>query len=103
MKKINQIMLAGTISVLAACSANAQTRVHAGQINDNSVNELEIMNKLASPSVASVMPVSQLLNAPGNEALRAFFFTPVKDTSLLKGRRIAVLAADGFEDTDARS
>jgi protease I len=46
------------------------------------------------------MPVSQLLNAPGNEALRAFFFTPVKNKTLLKGKRIAVLVADGFEEIE---
>ncbi|WP_431242491.1 hypothetical protein ACQ9BO_22095 [Flavobacterium sp. P21] len=36
-------------------------------------HELNVMNQLATPSHVSVMPVSQLLNAPGNEALRDFF------------------------------
>jgi protease I len=46
------------------------------------------------------MPLSQLLNAPGNEALRAFFFTPVTNKTTLKGKKIAVLAADGFEEIE---
>lgn len=100
MKAVNQIVLAGILSVLAIIHADAQVRVKADQINTTSVNELEIINKLASPSAISVMPVSQLLNAPGNEALRAFFFTPVKDKTVLKGKKIAVLAADGFEEIE---
>jgi len=40
------------------------------------------------------------LLSPGNEALKAFFFTPVKDATILKGKRIAVIAADGFEEIE---
>lgn len=62
--------------------------------------KLEVLNQLSTPSHVSVMPVSQLLNAPGNEALRDFFFTPIKDKTVLKGKKIAVLAADGFEEIE---
>lgn len=100
MKKINQIMLAGIMSVLAVFNAEAQVRVKAEQTTVIGVNELEIMNKLSTQTAVVNMPVSQLLNAPGNEALRAFFFTPVKNKSALKGKKIAVLAADGFEEIE---
>lgn len=97
MNTLNQIILAGTMSVLAVFNAKAQVKVKTGQTN---VNELEILNQLTSRTAVVNMPVSQLLNAPGNEALRAFFFTPVKDKTVLKGKRIAVLAADGFEEIE---
>lgn len=66
----------------------------------NSTYELEVLNQLSTKAAVSSMPVFQLLNAPGNEALKAFFFTPVKDATVLKGKRIAVLAADGFEEIE---
>jgi protease I len=97
MKIINRIALAGILSALAVFNTGAQTRISAEQIN---VNELEILNQLTSRTAVINMPVSQLLNAPGNEALRAFFFTPIKDRTLLKGKKIAVLAADGFEEIE---
>ncbi|HTI89948.1 MAG TPA: type 1 glutamine amidotransferase domain-containing protein [Puia sp.] len=93
---MRQIMLAG-IAALTAFSVDAQVRVNATRINDH---ELSVLNQLASPAVVVNMPVSQLLNAPGNEDLRAFFFTPVKDSTVLKGKRIAVIAADGFEEIE---
>src|SRR5215216_4999615 len=92
MKKICQILMAGTLSVLAVLSATAQTKTD--------VNELEVLNQLTSRTAVVNMPVSNLLNAPGNEALRAFFFTPVKDKTVLKGKRIAVMVADGFEEIE---
>ena len=49
-----------------ALSAGAQS---------NSTHELEILSQLSTKPAASTMPVFQLLNAPGNEALKAFFFT----------------------------
>ncbi|PZR09523.1 MAG: type 1 glutamine amidotransferase [Flavobacterium psychrophilum] len=97
MKNLKQILATVFLSVFIAISTNAQVKVHANQVTDH---ELTVMNQLATPSVVSVMPVSALLNAPGNEALRAFFFTPVKDRNVLKGKRIAVLAADGFEEIE---
>jgi protease I len=97
MKTINQIVFAGILSMLAMYNVNAQVRVSAGQIKSH---ELEVLNQLASHTEVVNMPVSQLLNAPGNEALRAFFFTPVKDKSILKGKKIAVIAADGFEEIE---
>src|SRR6187402_2009977 len=91
MKKINKIMAAAAISLLAAYYSTAQT---------NNMHELEVMNQLSTQPAVVHMPVTKLLNAPGNEALRAFFFTPVKDSTVLKGKRIAVLAADGFEEIE---
>lgn len=88
MKKLKQIMTASLLS--AAAVANAQDIDH----------KLDVINQLGTSSHVSVMPVSALLNAPGNEAMRAFFFTPVKDKTVLKGKKIAVLVADGFEEIE---
>ncbi len=90
MKNLTQIIGTSLLSLIAFFNAQAQVKDH----------QLDVMNQLATPSHVSVMPVSQLLNAPGNEALRAFFFNPVKDKTVLKGKRIAVLAADGFEEIE---
>jgi len=90
MKNLKQIIVASALSAVPALNAEAQSLDH----------KLDVMNKLATPSHVSVMPVSQLLNAPGNEALRDFFFNPVKDKTVLKGKKIAVLAADGFEEIE---
>ncbi|GGN12325.1 hypothetical protein GCM10010967_55450 [Dyadobacter beijingensis] len=89
MKKMIQL-LTGLV-LLAPAYVNAQ---------QSTANELEIMNQLSSRAAVSSMPVSQLLNAPGNEALKAFFFTPVKKKGALKGKRMAVIAADGFEEIE---
>lgn len=70
MNMIHQIILAGTMSVLAVSEVNAQ--VSAEQ---TTTHELTVLNQLSSRAAVVNMPVSQLLNAPGNEALRAFFFT----------------------------
>jgi protease I len=92
MKTIKQFVLAGILGVFAAMNLNAQT--------SNSGYELEVMNQLATQSNVITMPVSKLLNAPGNENLKAFFFSPIKDKNALKGKRIAVLVADGFEEIE---
>lgn len=97
MKTMNQIIVAGLLSASAVTHTDAQVTVHATNVTN--VNELKILNELTSQPAVSTMPVSQLLNAPGNEKLRAFFFTPIKDATL-KGKRIAVLAADGFEEIE---
>lgn len=97
MKTNNQFILASMVSMLFASYASGQTKTYATQANDH---ELAVLNQLGSPSVVVNMPVSQLLNAPGNEALRAFFFTAVKDSAVLKGKKIAVIAADGFEEIE---
>ena len=91
MKAMQSIFVASALSVLTALNANAQ---------GNSTRELEVLNQLSTKPAVSSMPVFQLLNAPGNEALKAFFFTPVKDATVLKAKRIAVLAADGFEEIE---
>lgn len=97
MKSINKIILAVTVSIFTLFTVQGQVHVKAKQMNSY---ELSVLNQLGSPSVVVNMPVSQLLNAPGNEALRAFFFTPVKDSTILKGKKIAVIAADGFEEIE---
>lgn len=91
MEKINQIIVAGAISLLATNYSTAQT---------NPEHELEVINQLSTQSAVVNMPVTKLLNAPGNEALKAFFFTPVKNRTVLKGKKIAVLVADGFEEIE---
>lgn len=95
MKLIHQITLLVAVSLFVAINVQAQ-----GQPRANIDHELSVLNQLGSPSAVVNMPVSQLLNAPGNEALRAFFFTPVKNKTSLKGKKIAVLAADGFEEIE---
>jgi protease I len=91
MKTTQPVLLASAFGLLASLPSHAQ---------GNSAHELEVISQLSTKSAVSSMPVHQLLNAPGNEALKAFFFTPVKETTLLKGKRIAVLAADGFEEIE---
>jgi len=96
MKKIKQITLAAIVNTLTVLNATAQNMAKMAP----SSHELSVLNQLGSPAAVVNMPISQLLNAPGNEGLREFFFTPVQDKSLLKGKRIAVLAADGFEEIE---
>ncbi|MET7258808.1 DJ-1/PfpI/YhbO family deglycase/protease [Dyadobacter fermentans] len=88
----NKILFLGSLALpFSVMQANAQSA---------SAHELEVINQLSSNATVSSMPVSQLLNAPGNEALKAFFFTPVKNKTALKGKKMAVLAADGFEEIE---
>lgn len=96
MKPVYQIMLAGLLSIPAVVDVNAQVKVKTDNMKSY---ELEVMNQLTTSTAVVNMPVSQLLNAPGNEAMRAFFFTPVKEKTL-EGKRIAVIAADGFEEIE---
>ncbi|KRD10315.1 protease I [Flavobacterium sp. Root901] len=98
MKTINKMIAAVITSVLAVLNAEAQVTVKTKEMK--TMNELEIVNKLSTQSAVVNMPVTKLLNAPGNEALRDFFFTPVKDKSALKGKKIAVIVADGFEEIE---
>lgn len=91
MKNLQPILAATVFSLLATFNAHAQS---------NSTHELEILSQLSTKPAVHSMPVFHLLNAPGNEALKAFFFTPVKDATVLKGKRIAVIAADGFEEIE---
>ena len=97
MRTIHQIIMVGAISLLTVAQTTAQVHVKTASITDH---ELSVLNQLSSPSAVVNMPVSQLLNAPGNEALRAFFFTPINDSTVLKGKKIAVMAADGFEEIE---
>jgi protease I len=100
MKTINQIIAAGILSVFAVVNAEAQLTVKTKEMKTNYSHELEVVNQLATQTAVVTMPVSKLLNAPGNEALKDFFFTPVKDKTILKGKKIAVIVADGFEEIE---
>lgn len=100
MKKRDQLIAAGISSLLAVSNVEAQTTVHAGQVSNTPLHELDVINQLSTQSAVVNMPVSKLLNAPGNEALRDFFFTPVQNKTALKGKKIAVLVADGFEEIE---
>ena len=91
MKTVNPILAAGALSLISALDATAQ---------NNSVRELDVINQLSTQTAVSALPVTSFLNAPGNEKLKEFFLTPVKDTTALKGKRIAVLVADGFEEIE---
>jgi protease I len=83
--------MAVTLGLLAANHSQSQS---------NNMHELEVINQLSTQSAVVNMPVTTLLNAPGNEALRAFFLTPVANKTVLKGKRIAVIVADGFEEIE---
>lgn len=100
MKTIKQIIAAGIITVLAATNVEAQLTVKTKEMKTNYSHELEVVNQLATQTAVVTMPVSKLLNAPGNEGLKDFFFTPVKDKTILKGKKIAVIVADGFEEIE---
>lgn len=97
MKTINSLILTGVVTLLALFHSEAQVKIRTANLNSH---ELTVLNQLGSPAVVVNMPVSQLLNAPGNEALRSFFFTPIKDSTILRGKKIAVIAADGFEEIE---
>jgi protease I len=92
---MKQKIIAGMVSIITAIGLYAQ-------VNEKTMKnyELSVMQQLGSPVAVVNMPVSQLLNSPGNEKLRDFFFTPVKDKKALRGKKIAVLAADGFEEIE---
>ncbi|SEM77051.1 protease I [Chitinophaga rupis] len=96
MKPIYQILMTGLLSIPSLINLNAQTKMKAEQVKSY---ELEVVNQLTTSTAIVNMPVSHLLNAPGNEALRDFFFTPVKEKTL-QGKKIAVIAADGFEEIE---
>ncbi len=71
MKPIYQILMIGLLSTPPLVNLNAQTKMKAEQQKSH---ELEVVNQLTTSAAVVNMPVSQLLNAPGNEALKAFFF-----------------------------
>jgi len=96
MKPIYQMLMAALLSIPAVTGIKAQTKMKPEQAKSH---ELEVVNQLTTSAAVVNMPVSQLLNAPGNEALKAFFFTPVKEKTL-QGKKIAVIAADGFEEIE---
>ncbi|RAJ08352.1 protease I [Chitinophaga skermanii] len=96
MKPIFQLLVVGFFCIPAITNLNAQGKMN----NEQAIShELEVINQLTTATAVVNMPVSQLLNAPGNEALKAFFFTPVKERTLT-GKRIAVIVADGFEEIE---
>jgi protease I len=67
---------------------------------DESTRELTILQQLSSPAAVAGLPVAKLLTAPGNEKLKEFFFTPIDDPKKLAGKKIGVIAADGFEEIE---
>lgn len=67
---------------------------------DASTHELEVLQELTSQTAVAGMPAAKLLNAPGNEKLKQFFFTPIDDAQKLAGKKIGVIAADGFEEIE---
>jgi len=68
--------------------------------NELTTHQFQVLSQLSTPPVSAMMPPSGLLQAPGNEKLKEFFFNPIPDANRLKGKRIAVLAADGFEEIE---
>lgn len=100
MKTISKMIAAGIVTLFAALNVEGQTTVKTKEMKTTTTREFEIVNQLGTQSAVVNMPVTKLLNAPGNEALRDFFFTPVKDKSVLKGKKIAVIVADGFEEIE---
>ncbi|MCR4029773.1 MULTISPECIES: DJ-1/PfpI/YhbO family deglycase/protease [Flavobacterium] len=98
MKTISKMIVASIVSVFAGLNAEAQVTVKTKEMKTS--NEFEIVNKLSTQSAVVNMPVTKMLDAPGNEDLRAFFFTPVKNKTALKGKKIAVIVADGFQEIE---
>ncbi|WP_430827313.1 DJ-1/PfpI/YhbO family deglycase/protease [Chryseobacterium indologenes] len=78
-----------------------ETNVNAQQgANSQTVaNHLEILSQLSSKTAVGSFPLAQFLNAPGNEKVRDFFFTPVTEKTL-EGKRIAIISSDGFEEIE---
>jgi protease I len=67
---------------------------------DASTHALEVLQELTSQTAVAGMPAAKLLHAPSNEKLKQFFFTPIDDPKKLAGKKIGVLAADGFEEIE---
>lgn len=91
MKHLNFIL---TTTIMAISS------IYTAEAQEASSREYEILKQLSSQPAAAGMPAIGLLNAPGNEKLKTFFFTPIQDPGKLRGKRVAVLAADGFEEIE---
>ena len=67
---------------------------------NTATKEFDILSQLSTQPVVSRLSVPAMLNVPGNEKLKSFFLTPVQNKEQLKGKRIAVIAADGFEEIE---
>ncbi|MBS1665397.1 MAG: type 1 glutamine amidotransferase [Bacteroidetes bacterium] len=91
MKKLHLYLTNALLFMLSSQSIHAQS---------DATRELEILRQLSTPPVVSGLSVPAMLNAPGNEKLKSFFMTPVSNKEQLKGKRIAVIAADGFEEIE---
>ncbi|MGC3947756.1 MAG: hypothetical protein QM762_25170 [Chryseolinea sp.] len=70
MKPTYSFSLLLVLALIISCQSHAQVKVKTTTLTSH---ELSVLNQLGSPAVTVNMPVSQLLNAPGNEALRSFF------------------------------
>lgn len=75
------------------------TNAQNGATAKTGVNQLEILSKLSSQTAVGSFPLAQFLNAPGNEKVKDFFFTPVTEKTLT-GKRIAIISSDGFEEIE---
>jgi protease I len=91
MKKFKTMLGAALLGMISVFQADAQNTKN---------DQFEILKQLTSSTAVANMPVYNLLNAPGNEKLKAFFLTPVNNAKKLSGKRIAVIAADGFEEIE---
>ncbi len=89
-------MIAGLLCVPAKINLNAQTKVKADQMKSY---ELEVINELTTPHTLSTCLYHNCSTHRKRSALKAFFFTPVT-AKTLRGKRIAVLATDGFEEIE---
>lgn len=91
MKTLQRKLMSVAFVVGSGMLANAQ---------NESTKEFTILSQLTTQPVSSGLSVPAMLNAPGNEKLKSFFLTPVEDRQKLKGKKIAVIAADGFEEIE---
>ncbi len=87
----------GCSYLLTLFHTQAQVKVKTTTLNSH---ELKVLNQLGSPAGGSEHACFTIAQRAGNEALRSFFFTPIKDSTVLKGKKIAVIAADGFEEIE---
>ncbi|WP_461044076.1 DJ-1/PfpI family protein [Spirosoma harenae] len=74
--------------------------IFSAQGQNSATREFEILKQLSTQPASAGLSVPDMLNQPGNEKLKSFFLTPIKDTQRLKGKKIAVIASDGFEEIE---
>ncbi|MDF2187929.1 type 1 glutamine amidotransferase domain-containing protein [Paraflavitalea sp. CAU 1676] len=72
----------------------------SGNAQNTATKEFDMLTKLSTQPVVAGLSMPAMLNAPGNEKLKSFFLTPVGNKTKLQGKRMAVIAADGFEEIE---